>query len=507
MKKTKKVLALLLATTLCVSVFSSCSKSTDKNSSNSSSGSPVKVVMACVSFNNIPTSLTNIDDAVNKQLKKDNITIDWQLYGPADYATKCNLALQSGTQLDLFLPLDFTGAVAKKQAYAMDNLIDKYAKDGKAMLYKDFGNDAFKATTMNGHIYGMPVNKGMAIPYNFIYDSTLLKETGISADSIKSVDDLPKIFDAVKAKHPDIVCFAPLNVNPSDTMILGLEKYLNKVDNLTDRTGAGVVMGNSNKVVDLYETDMFKNIATMMRTWNTKGYLSKDAATTTTNATDMFKAGRAFSTIGGYSGNQVGTLFTSMTGRQMGAKRLCDAYFDTQATQLAWVISSTSQHPEAAMKLLNATLVNKDVINTLLYGIENEDYVKVDSDHFKYPDGKNSASVSYSAALCNGVLGSESLQYMLQGTDAADRDVKIKENKSTPRSPYLGFSFDQSNVKNEMSAITNVQNQYYAGLVTGSVDPATTLPKFVKALKDAGMDTVIKEKQTQLDKWLAAQKK
>lgn len=507
MNKLKKTLAIALTAALGASVLSSCSSSTGKTSEASSTGAPVKVVMACISFNNIPSNYQKVTDAINKELKKDNVTLEWQLYGPADYATKCNLALESGTQLDLFLPLNFTNVVAKKQAYAMDGLIDKYAKEGKEMLYKDFGTDAFKATTMNGHIYGMPVNKGMAIPYNFIYDATLLKETGYTADDVKTLEDLPKIFDKVKEKHPQTICFAPLNVNPTDTMVMGYLKNVNKVDNLTDVTQAGVVMDNSNKVVDLYETDMFKNAVNMMRSWYTKGYVSKDIATTTTNATDMFKAGRAFCTLGGYSGDQVGKLFSSMTGREMGAKRLCTSYFDTQATQLAWVISSTSQHPEAAMKVLNATLTNKDLLNTMLYGIENEDYVKVDNDHYKYPDGKTGASVDYNQSLCSGVLGSESLQYMLEGTDASDRTLKIKENKSTPRSPYLGFSYDQSHVKNEISAITNVKNQYYPGLVSGSVDPATTLPKFIQALKDAGLDTVINDKQTQLTQWLSTQKK
>jgi putative aldouronate transport system substrate-binding protein len=505
MKKLKKVLALAMTAALCAGTFSSCKASTD-NSSSSTSSAPVKVVMACISFNNIPTDLTEIDTALNKLLEKDNITVDLQLYGPADYQTKCNLALESGTQLDLFLPLNFANVVAKKQALAMDDLLDKYAKDSKTILTKDFGTDAFKSTTMNGHIYGMPVNKGMSIPYEFIYDSTLLKETGFTADDVNSLEDLPKIFDAVKAKHSDVICFAPLNVNPSDTMVMGLLKGLDKIDYLTDTTGAGVVVGDSGKVVDLYETDIFKNAVNMMRSWYNKGYFSKDIATTTTNATDLFKAGRAFCTLGGYSGNQVGTLFTTMTGREMGAKRLSNFYFDTQACQLAWCISSTSKHPDAAMKLLNETMTNKELLNTMLYGIEGEDYVKVDDDHVKYPDGKTAASVSYTAQLCSGVLGSESLQYMLEGTDASDRDLKIKENKSTPRSPYFGFTFDQSNVKTEISALTNVYNQYYSGLVCGSVDPTTTIPKFVQALNDAGMQTIIKEKQTQLDKWISDQK-
>lgn len=509
MKKGKRFVAGLLAAALCGSLFSGCGtgSSSEKTKTSSESSTPVKVVMACISFNNIPNDLTKINNKLNEELKKYNVEIDWKLYGPADYQTKCNLALESGTQLDLFLPLNFPSVVSKKQAMSMDDLIDKYAKASKDILYKDFGDDAFKSTTMDGHIYGMPVNKGMSIPPVLIYNDDMLKETGYTKNDIKSLSDLPKIFDKLKAKNPNVICFAPLNVSPNDTSIMALMKGMNKIDYLTDSTGAGVVVGNSGKVVDLYETDIFKNAVSQMRDWYQKGYFQKDIATTTTNATDQFRAGRAFCTLGGYSGKQVDKLWTTMTGKNCGTVRLSDFYFDTVATQLAWVISSTSKVPEAAMKLLNATMTDSTVLNTMLYGIEGEDYTKVDADHVKYPDGQTSTSVPYTAQLCSGVLGSESLQWMLEGTDAADLKVKIEENKSTPRSPYFGFTFDQSTVKTEMSAIQNVYNQYYSGLVCGSVDPATTIPKFVKALKDAGMDTVIQAKQEQLDKWVAEQKK
>ena len=47
-------------------------------------------------------------------------------------------------------------------------------------------------------------------------------------------------------------------------------------------------------------------------------------------------------------------------------------------------------------------------------------------------------------------------------------------------------------------------NQYYLPLINGEVDVDEILPVFQKALKDAGIDAIVAEKQAQLDAWLAA---
>ena len=74
------------------------------------------------------------------------------------------------------------------------------------------------------------------------------------------------------------------------------------------------------------------------------------------------------------------------------------------------------------------------------------------------------------------------------------------------RSKYLGFLYDSSNCKTEVTACNNVIQQYYIGLECGEMDPNETLPKFEQELKAAGIDTIIADKQSQLDAWLSAQK-
>lgn len=48
-------------------------------------------------------------------------------------------------------------------------------------------------------------------------------------------------------------------------------------------------------------------------------------------------------------------------------------------------------------------------------------------------------TVGYTAALCTGVIGSESLQYQPVGTDIADIQLKLKHNKESERSRSLAL--------------------------------------------------------------------
>jgi putative aldouronate transport system substrate-binding protein len=471
---------------------------------------PDKVVVSWISFNKIPESTDDINKALNNYIQKTypdaNVLIDLQLYGPAEYAQKINLSLASGTPMDIFDPLPLGAFVAKNQLLPLESLLEKYGQGIKKTLARDFGEGALKATTFNGHLYSVPVNKGMALNLTVVYDKDLLALTGYTEKDISSIQDLPKIFDALKKKRPDVISFAPINAG--DTQLLRYLVNKNEIDTLSDMTTfAGVVRGKSGKVVNLFETKEFMDGAQMMHDWYLKGYIPKDAASSQTIAQQYFGAGRLFCTLGGYSGNQAGLALSQQTGRNIGTKHVAPVYFDSQAINyITTAIASNTKVPEAAMKVLNLIYSDEFVINTMLYGIEGRDYVKVDAHHWKYPDGKDANTVAYTAALCTGVFGSESLQYQPVGTSWDDVLLKLKDNKESKRSPYFGFNFDTSKMKNEISSITNVYNKYIPGLICGLLDPVTTVPKLNKELKDAGIDAIIAEKQRQLDAWLKSSK-
>lgn len=61
--------------------------------------------------------------------------------------------------------------------------------------------------------------------------------------------------------------------------------------------GFGVLMnhGQETTVENYYATEEYKDFVTTMYDWQQKGYLSKDAATTTEGVENQVKAGAAFS--------------------------------------------------------------------------------------------------------------------------------------------------------------------------------------------------------------------
>ena len=60
-------------------------------------------------------------------------------------------------------------------------------------------------------------------------------------------------------------------------------------------------------------------------------------------------------------------------------------------------------------------------------------------------------------------------------------------------------------IKNEYSACQNVQTTYYNPLVFGYTDQTTGLADLQSKLKAAGNDKVLKELQSQVDKFWASQ--
>ena len=169
------------------------------------------------------------------------------------------------------------------------------------------------------------------------------------------------------------------------------------------------------------------------------------------------------------------------------------------------MVSSTSKVPDAALKFLNLTFCDPDIINLVIYGIEGRDYVKNEDGTVRYPDGLEAASVPYTAQLSCGTFGNFFLMYPMEGTSFESLEWEKEQNKNAETSAAMGFTFDNKRVKTQYTAVSNVIEQYLPALVCGSVDPEADIPEFVQRLQDAGLQTIIDSKQEQLDAWLAQQ--
>jgi len=505
MKGLNKIVAVSLvaamATGLCACGNAAAGK-TDSTQTSSAEGKYDKVVYAYATFNNIPSTdtLKTVEEAIDKITRpKIGVEVELKPIAISDYSSSVSLALQGGDKIDVFESLgNFNTCISSDMAYDITKIIDKDAPDTKKLL----GSDLLSTCEKDGKLYGIPTYKPYALTPMVIYKKDIADKLGIDMSQVKSVYDLTAVLRKVKAAYPNMSPLVPVQQGST-----GLNLCNTKTDYLTDdyHSPKGVLQGDSSTVVDYYGTDEFKKLCNLSRTWYNEGLIMKDAATTTSTSTELMSSDNSFCYVAAYSyptADTAASLEAQCGGQKLGAIQIGDAYLDTTSVNVvSWMVSSTSKVPEAALKFLNLTYSDQDVINSLIYGIKDRDYTIDSKGYVSYPSGKDATSVPYTAQLSCGTLGNYFLIHPMTGTNKDSLTWEEGQNKSAAKSPAMGFTFDSSDVKSQYTAVSNVIQQYLPGLWCGSVDPNTAIPEFESKLKSAGLDDIIAAKQTQLNTW------
>lgn len=512
MKLTKRLLMLAMAAILAFGAFA-CTTTAPATSettetSDSATAAPAveepkaieKVVYAYATFNNIPTeeTLATVEEAINA-ITRDKIGVEVELKPIViwDYSSTVSLALQGGEQIDIFQSLgDLSTAISTDMCLDITDIIDTCAPESKALI----GEKWLAACTSGGKLYGLPTYKPIALTQMVVYRQDIVDALGIDMSTVNSVSDVTAVLEQVKAAYPDMTPVAAVNQGN-----LGLSPQ--NVDYLTDSMYApkGVLMGDDLTVVDYFATQEFADICNLARDWYNKGLVMKDAATTSSTAAELMASGNYFCYIASYSYPEADTaasLEAQCGGFDLGAKTIGSAFLDTSSINaLTWMVSSTSEAPEAALKFLNLTFTDPEITNLIIYGLKDRDYALSEDGFMSYPEGQDATTVPYTAQLSCGTLGNFFIMYPMAGTNVESLAWELEQNQNAKTSVAMGFTFDNSAVKTEYTAVTNVIEQYLYGLVCGSVDPTTEIPVFLERLADAGMGTIIAEKQAQLNAW------
>ena len=464
-----------------------------------------KIVYAYATFNNIPTeeTLATVEEAING-ITREKIGAEVELKPIViwDYASTVSLALQGGEQIDVFQSLgDLNSAISTGMAMDLTDLMATCAAESQALI----GENWLAACSHGGRLYGIPTYKPIALTPMLVYRQDVADELGIDMSAVNSVQDITAVLAKVKEAKPDMTPLAAVN-----TGNIGLGLTVPNVDYLTDNyySPKGVLMNDELTVVDYYASQPFADTCAIARGWYNDGLVMKDAATTSSTAAELMASGNYFAYIASYSYPEADTaasLEAQCGGFDLGAKIVGSAFLDTTSiNSLTWMVASTSAAPEAALKFINLTFTDPQIVNLIIYGLEGRDYVLNPDGFVKYPEGQEAASVPYTAQLSCGTLGNFFIIYPMEGTNMESLAWELEQNKTAKTSVAMGFTFDNSSVKTEYTAVTNVIDQYLPGLLCGSVDPVTEIPIFLQRLNEAGLSDIIAAKQTQLDAWAAA---
>ena len=493
----KKLIALLLAAVMTVGLLAGCGSSGTPSSgapaetASDAGDKPAKVEKIRVY---VPTSgkyddLAAVMDKVN-EITREKIAVEVEFvpFQFGQWFGQYSLFLSGTEDVDVLVNYGgFLNAYSQGAALDLTDLMQQYGQDIIAME-----GDYLKGGVIDGRQYALPIYAVYAWNMGIIYRADVVEELGLQEQvaAVKTLADWEPILAAVKEAKPDMTPFVTSSGATAPNFQYGTW------DDLGNKYGVLMDGGKSSEVVNLFETEEYAALCSVMHDWNVKGYSSKDIQTQTDSFTVLTQSDAAFCTLGQVDFNT--PFYQSTTiGKPINVVQLAPAVGRTY-NNVTYIVMSNTKHPEAAMKFLNLWFSDIEVGNLIKYGIEGTHYQVNDKGMAEYLPGQDANSCTYH--LGSSISNVNSVRWNTENPDYAQ--LLIDSNTNSDKSVALGFAFNTENVTNEITQLDNVCAKYQIGLESGAMDPETVLPEFIEALKAAGIEKVIAEKQTQLDAFL-----
>lgn len=498
----KKAMALLLVSVMAGSMLTGCgsdnaSSSNDGSSKSADSSNQDSYTVKILAPGDASTDdCAKISEAASKITEeKFNTKVELTRVGFGSYDQQVNLTLASSEKLDLMYEYcgNVTSAISSGQIVPITDYLDSYGSDMKSQI----SDSDWKCVTFNGDIYGVPANKEKATGWGFAMNKEMADATGIDYSSIKTEEELEPLLEKVKEMYPDV--YPIVSNNGSMSLMTDQDDLGGDIGSLESASG------DNTTVINYYGTDEYMNEMKLRYDWAQKGLIMPDASTSTENANSLIGAGKGF---GRFTNTKPGIEkeMEKEAGKEVVVLEMVKPYTTTTRVDIVWYVPHNSEKPERAVQVLNEIYTNPDLANLFINGLEGKHYEFVDKEKgiVNYPEGVNASNTGYTSLPW--AWPNETISYIWEGLDSDIWDQIQEFNKDATVSPAKGFAWDNTEVQNEVTACANVVAKYGPALECGSLDPETTIPKFLDELKAAGADTIIAEKQKQLDAWLEANK-
>lgn len=416
-----------------------------------------------------------------------------------DCFTQLQLMIAGGEDIDVFPCWAASIASFVSGGYVLD-IADYVNEEDMPNVAKWIGLDDVATANVNGYVWGVPRMSERVFPECIEMRKDILDELGISIEDIQSFDDVTEVFAKVKEAYPDMVIFSG-SYNGGmgwNTDMAGNQDSLNNEFGVLDN------FGETLEVINEYESDYWISIVKQMREWYEAGYVSKDMSTSQDDGATLMAAGNLFAYRDNYKPNTPQEKL-AQTGYELVQYLYTEPLRTTTATSsLCYSISGLTENPDRAVEFLDWIFGSAEVNNLIQWGIEGEHYVVNEDGTVFYPDGIDSQTDGYHNDF-GWVLPNQFAGYIWEGTDKDIYQQYEDYKASAHTSAAYGFSFDPSAVEDEVIACQAIIDEYLPSITTGSVDPDSAIAEMNEKLYAAGLQTIMDEKQEQLNTWAAQQ--
>lgn len=441
-------------------------------------------------------------DAVNNALsnlasEEINMNVNVTALTYVDALNQIPLMLASGSGIDVFLNWSNNMSSFIDSGY-IEDLSEHTDQLGTVLEW--MSEDDLACCSINDLIWGVPVNKERAQCEAVFMRKDILDELQINPDDIKTYDDITNVFAQVKEAYPDMTILG----GASYESIADMGDVAFAGDSLGDELGILENYGAEPVVVNQFETDAWREAVDVTRAWYEAGYISEDMPTSQDSGETMIASGNTFAFANNWKPDSAVEKF-STTGYELAPILITDPMTATQMVGgAAYCVSSTAGDVDKSVMFLDWLVGSAEANDLLNWGIEGTHWVEDENGNATYPEGVSGENCGYH----NGwgfIMPNQFAGHLWEGNDPDLYQQYADYQANAHKSAAYGFTFDATDVTNEVIACQAVLDQYIASICTGSVDPEPMIKEMNEALYDAGLQEIMDAKQEQLDAWLAEQ--
>ena len=268
---------------------------------------------------------------------------------------------------------------------------------------------------------------------------------------------------------------------------------------------------NTFTVIDGVASEHYKLYAKTMADWYKEGYIRSDIMSVDTSTLTTPKNGEITDTTYVFSCDPYLTEADQEAAIADAGMDMTYLPVEENASLIlggdtSYAIPYCADEPERAMMVLNAIYSQPDLYNTLIYGIEGEDYTKNADGTIttSYVGASPTADDSY--GIQRWIIGSCKNALINNGTDP-NYYADLEALEETARvNPFLNFTFDRTNVEGICASILNVYYEYGPQLDNGVAGDnwEELYNNYMAARKDAGIEELVTEFQNQLNAYIEA---
>lgn len=456
-----------------------------------------------------PTDSVLVSEQINALMEEKLNTSLTIFYIPlSDYEQKYSLLLASGTDIDIMYTSTwaFYNQEATKGAFAeitTENL-EKYMPQ----TYACESPMAFEQAKINGVCYMVARNNAYinnAVPV--LIRGDLREKYGI--EKVDSVEALEAYFKAVAENEEGIYPYAAAGNGVDLSINLFQSRY-----NMLPFAGLDKYFGyfyeegktpTADDIVWQLGTEEYLEYATQMKAWADMGFWSKNAVSNSISPRDAFENGTSASVFWNIDTCESIKNVVDASHPEWKAELVNVTpgvvHAEGMYTGDGFAFPATSKKLERAMMALDLLKNDKALYDLARYGIEGVHYNATSDSTYTLADGSSGYTVA-NAPISWG-LKNDNLERIMGEAGATQSEIRKSLFSDAISEISSGFIFDETPVKAELAAISDVCSQYVPMIELGLVDDVqASLNEFNSQCERAGLSTVYEEVKAQFNAYL-----